>query len=153
MSLEIGSTVSGKVIKISAEGVLVSLPEGNTGLIPASQCTATAFTVGELVLARIITQGKEDRFELSIISARVEASVDPFEKEFHRLNNVLNTHTPQPTVPRREREPMLEERLEAWIKEVETGLARLRKHRGKRLNETFDEQGGRNSHAQRDRRH
>ncbi len=152
MSLEIGSTVSGKVIRISAEGIFVALPEGNTGFIPASQCSETTFSVGELVLAQVVTQG-EDRFELSIISARVEASVDPFEKEFHRLNNVLHTHTPQPTVPRKEREPMLEEQLEAWIKEVEAGLARLRKHRGKRLNETFDEQGGRNSHAQRERRH
>ncbi len=151
MALEIGSTVSGKVIRISAEGAFVALPEGNTGLIPAAQ-NGAAFSVGETIIARIVTRG-EGGFELAVISARVEMSADPFEKEFHRLNHVLQTRTPQPEVPRREREPLLEERLEEWIKDVEVGLSRLRKNRGKRLNETFDEQGGREAHAQRDRRH
>ncbi len=151
MALEIGSTVSGKVIRISTEGVFVSLPEGNTGFIPAAR-TGAAFSVGETIIARIVTRS-EGGFELAVISARVEMSTDPFEKEFHRLNHVLQTHAPQPAVPRGERDPLLEERLEEWIKNVEAGLIRLRKHRGKRLNETFDEQGGRESHAQRDRRH
>lgn len=151
MALEIGSTVSGKVIRISAEGAFVSLPEGNTGFIPAAP-NGAAFSVGEIVIGRIVTRSEEG-FELTVISARVETAVDPFEKEFHRLNHVLQTHAPQPAVSRGEREPLLEEQLEGWIKDVEAGLSRLRKHRGKRLNETFDEQGGRESHAQRNRRH
>ena len=152
MTLEIGSTVSGKVIRIAAEGVFVSLPEGNTGFIPASQGgDRSLLSVGKTVVARIVTQ-EEGHFELAIVSERMEArSADPFEKEFHRLNHVLNAHTPQAATFRGEREPLWEERLEAWIKDAETGLVRLRKHREKRLNQGFDEKGRREEHAQRNR--
>lgn len=151
MTLEIGSTVSGRVIRIAAEGVFVSLPEGNTGFIPASQPGDRSLSVGKTIVARIVTQ-VEGRFELAIVSERIEATtVDPFEKEFHRLNHVLNSHAPQAATIRREREPLWEERLETWIKDVETGLVRLRKHRGRRLNQGFDEKRRRESHAQRDR--
>ncbi|MCK4393875.1 S1 RNA-binding domain-containing protein, partial [Candidatus Bipolaricaulota bacterium] len=36
MQLEVGATLSGEVVKVSPDGVLVSLPEGQIGLVPVS---------------------------------------------------------------------------------------------------------------------
>lgn len=137
MTLEVGATVTGKVIRIIAEGILVSLPEGETGLIPATQDVGR-FSVGKMIAVEVIAPEKEGRFGLAVVSDHVEvATVDQFEQDVDRLNHVLKLHTPQAEVRPRTREPLWEERLERWITHVSQGLSHLRKHRGKRLNETF----------------
>ncbi len=137
MTLEVGATVTGKVIRIIAEGVLVSLPGGETGLIPATQ-DAGRFSVGKMIVTKVITPEKEGRLELAVVSDHVEEDiVDQFEQDVDRLNHVLKLHTPQAEVRPRTREPLWEEQLERWITHVGQGLSHLRKHRGKRLNETF----------------
>lgn len=152
MAIQIGATVSGKVIRISAEGTFVSLPEGKTGLIPAPH-EGAVFSVGETIVARVVTTGEgEGVVELAFVSARVAGTADPFEKEFNRLNHVLQSCAPRSISPPSSQEPLLEERLKAWVKEAEAGLSRLRKHRGKRLSETIEGHEGRRN-AKRDRNH
>ncbi len=143
MTLEVGATVTGKVIKIIAEGVLVSLPDGKTGLIPVTQGTGRSyFSAGEVIITRITTPEAEGRFELALVSAEMSSKpADRFEQEVSRLNHVLKLHSPQAEVRPRTREPLWEEQLEKWITSVDRGLSHLRKHRGKRLNETFYKEG------------
>ena len=157
MAAEIGRAVSGEVLSVSPEGVLIALPDGATGLIPVSEASPTGigsarFRVGERVRVRLLGQGDDGRFDLSLLPQELEHS-DAFDQEFHRLNHVLRARSPQPGAQRAPRERTQEEEIKHWLKRVETGFARLRKHRAERqaLGAQDDEDGGRG--AQRDRGH
>lgn len=141
MTLEVGATVAGKVIRIVAEGILVSLPEGKTGLIPVTQGEGRSyFSVGEMVMTQITTREENGRFGLTVVSERVsDKTADQFDQEVDRLNHVLKLRNPRLVAHPRTREPLWEEQLEAWVTHVEQGLSHLREHRRRRLNETFDE--------------
>ncbi len=140
MGLEVGTTVAGKVIRIVAEGILVSLPEGKTGLIPLTQGEGQSyFSVGEMVMTQITAREENGRFGLTVVSGRVsDKPTDQFDQEVDRLNHVLKLRNPQLAVRPRTRAPLWEEQLEAWVTQVEQGLSHLREHRRRRLNEAFD---------------
>jgi len=150
MQLEVGATLSGEVVKVSPDGVLVSLPEGQIGLVPVSdslplETMRAQFYSGAHVMVKIVVQGKDDRFTLSS---------DAFDREFHRLNHVLTNRPSKITLARTQRDRLVEECIEDWIGQVEVGLSRIRKHRGKRLSEEFYDRGMDGGlHAQRDAHH
>ena len=65
------------------------------------------------------------------------ASEEPFDREVVELHNALANHRPSNSVRPVERVSLGEEQIQNWIGRVEGSLARLRKHRAKRLNEEF----------------
>ena len=159
MQLEVGATLSGEVVKVSPDGVLVSLPEGQIGLVPVSdslplETMRAQFYSGTHVMVKIVAQGKDDRFTLSILSSQEEKPSDAFDREFHRLNHVLTNRPSKITLAGTQRDRLVEECIEDWIGQVEVGLSRIRKHRGKRLSEEFYDRGMDGGlHAQRDAHH
>ena len=155
--MEIGSAVSGEVQAVSAEGVVVALPGGACGLVPASEASpmgigSARFRVGERIRVRVLAQGEDGRFDLSLLPEEIQHS-DAFDQEFHRLNHVLRARSPRPGAQRGPRERLAEEEIKTWLRRVEAGFARLRKHRAERLalGALDDEEGG--ASAKRDRGH
>jgi predicted RNA-binding protein with RPS1 domain len=142
MPLEVGATLSGEIVKVSPDGVLVSLLEGQIGLVPVSDYLSLETMHAQLhpgthVMVKVVGQGKGDRFTLSILSLQEEKSSDAFDREFHRLNHVLTNRSSKVTLAGTQRDRLVEERIEDWVGQVEVGLSRIRKHRGKRLSEEF----------------
>jgi len=137
VSVELGATVSGKVARVNEAEVVVAISDGDTGIIriPYSgqgKPTKNQFYVGQQVTARITACDQIGRYILTPLLTGINHHADEFERNFHKLNYVLN-HGSRPATHTRERP--LEERLRTWDEQVETALANLRKHRNKRLNE------------------
>jgi predicted RNA-binding protein with RPS1 domain len=155
MALEIGSSVSGEVTAVVAEGFLIALPEGRVGLVGlASLASASrdsqSLRVGERLTVRILAAGAEGRFELCILPSE-ERPADAFDREFHRLKSVLKSRSSRLVSSRGARERLPEEDVEKWLAQAEMGLARLHEHRAQRLAEAFydeEEEGG--AHGKRD---
>ena len=157
MAFEIGSHVSGEVTAIGAEGVVVSLGEGRTGLASASTGAASregaALRVGERVTVRVLGDGPDGRLEVQILPHE-ERPADAFDREFHRLKSVLKGRSSKLASARASRERLEEEEVEKWVAQAEAGLARLRDHRGQRLAEAFyDEEGEGSADAKREAGH
>ena len=143
MSLEIGGTVSGEIVEITTDGVLVSLPEDQSGWVPSceslpAEILSAQFRIGERVTVKLVSQEEDGRFSLSILPPKEGLkSTDMFDKEFHRLNHVLNSRSSKFPLARVQHDRSVEESIEEWIDQVEKGLSRLHKHRGKRLSKEF----------------
>jgi len=141
MSLKIGAIVSGTIVEVTEEGIVVSLPEGGGGLIPSSASSAierlkSEFCPGGTVLVSIVSQGEGGWSTLAFATPQESDGTHAFDREFHRLNHALtNCSSPQSTEP--SDEPSVEMQIEEWTDQVKEGLSRLRKHRGRRLNEEF----------------
>jgi predicted RNA-binding protein with RPS1 domain len=154
MAFEIGSSVTGEVSAIVAEGVIVVLSEGRTGFAstPAGAGTreGSPLRVGDRVTARILAHGPEGRFEL-VILPHEERPADAFDREFHRLKSVLKGRSSKLASARASRERLPEEEVEKWVAQSEAGLSRLRDHRAQRLAEAFyDDEGEGGADAKRD---
>jgi len=138
VSVELGATVSGEVTRVNKTEIAVAMPDGNTGIIRTQQYSAQGkltrkqFCVGEQVTARITACDQSGRYILTPLLPEVNHHTDEFERNFCKLNHILN-HSSRPATHAGERP--LEERLRTWDNQVETALANLRKHRNKRLNE------------------
>jgi predicted RNA-binding protein with RPS1 domain len=141
MSLKVGAIVSGTIVEVTEEGIVVSLPEGGGGLIPSSASSSierikSEFCPGGTVLVSIVSQGEGGWAMLAFAPPREGDGAHVFDQEFHRLNHALtNCSSPQRPVP--SDEASVEEQIEEWTGQVKKGLSRLRKHRGRRLNEEF----------------
>jgi len=160
MSLEIGATVSGKIVDIHPEGVTVSLPDDQIGLVPVCKSLPTEtlkvrFHIGEQVAVRIVGRKEDGRFSLSILSPKEAGPTDAFDQEFHRLNHVLRSRPPKKlTLEHTQREPTVEESIKEWTNQAEQSVNRLHRHRAKRLRETFyDDESEGGPHAKRNRHH
>ncbi len=145
MPFEIGATVSGKVIEVNAQGLLVALPDGQTGLLPKGasltlEAMQLRFIPGREMSFRVVAIAAGGPFTLGLPIAEGEAET-PFDQEFHRLNHALTSRSVSPRDVRQDR-PTVEQEMEAWVAQVSEGLARLRKHRGTRLNEEFYDENG-----------
>jgi hypothetical protein len=161
MPFKTGQTIPGQVVEIGSEGLVVSLPDGETGVIDLPLSTGRTIRgesrPGDPITVRVVGRRADGRHRLQPVQREVpieSPSGDAFDRAFHRLNHVLKSRAPsQPTVPAR-REAVIEERIEAWIVEAEGGLERLRKHRNRRLSEDLRDkrkQGG--DRGERNRRH
>ncbi len=160
MSLEIGATVSGKIVDIPPEGVIVSLPDNQIGLVPVceslpAEALKNRFHIGEQVTVRIIGRKEDGRFNLSVLPPKEAGPTDAFDQEFHRLNHALRSRPPKKlTLEHTQREPTVEESIKEWTSQADQAITRLHRHRTKRLRETFyDDEGEGGPHAKRNRRH
>ena len=159
MALEIGVTVSGEVVSIPPEGMMVALSDGQIGLVAVcsslpAETLKSRFQVGERVTVRIIGKGEDGRLNLSILSSRESKGPDAFDQAVHHLNHVLKNCPPTLSLGRKQRAPSVEEGVKEWVTQVDEAIDRLRRHRTERLSETFyDAEGEGGRHAKRDRRH
>jgi len=157
MTFEIGATVSGEIVDVRPEGVIVSLPEDQVGLVAAceslpSETLKDRFHTGERVAVRIVERKEDGRFGLSILPQQESGSADPFDRDFHRLNHVLSRRPTKLTSEQVQRDPMSEEHIKEWISQAEKAIGHVHRHRANRLSETFHEgEGG--AHAKRRRHH
>ncbi len=125
------------------QGVVVLLDNETTGLIPVSASLSLAtmqerFSSGAEVCVYIAASRTEGEHAFSLSPAARDEAVAEFDREFDRLNHVLTNCSSRVETPRSPVEKTsVEEQIEEWIDEVEDGLGRLRKHRGKRLSEEF----------------
>ena len=141
MALKVGAIVSGTIVEVTEEGIVVSLPEGGGGLIPSSLSLPidrlkSEFCPGGTILVSVVSQGKEGWATLAFATPQESSGAHVFDQEFHRLNHAL-TNCSSPQRPAPSGEPSVEEQIEEWAGQVKQGLSRLRKHRGRRLNEEF----------------
>jgi len=159
MALEIGVTVSGEIVDVCPEGVIVSLPEGQVGLVAAceslpSETLKDRFHTGERVAVRIVERKEDGRFSLSILPQQESGSADPFDRDFHRLNHVLSRRPTKLTSEHVQQDPKSEEHIKEWISQAEKAIGHVHRHRANRLSETFhDDEGEGGAHAKRRRRH
>lgn len=143
MSLETGETVIGRIVKVTERGLVVSLSDENTGIVPACaslsiETMMERFSSGAQVRVLVGVQGENGSYALSIQQKPVDADVAEFDQEFARLNHVLTNCSSRTTTADSSPEtPSIEEKIEEWIAKAERGLARLHKNRGKRLSEEF----------------
>ncbi|MEA1870877.1 MAG: hypothetical protein U9N00_01610 [Candidatus Bipolaricaulota bacterium] len=140
MALKVGVIVSGTIVEVTEEGIVVSLPEGG-GLIPPPSSLPvdrlkSEFCPGGTVVVSIVSLGEGGWATLAFATPQESDGAHVFDQEFHRLNHALtNCSSPQRTEP--SDEPSVEARIEEWTDQVKKGLSRMRKHRGRRLNEEF----------------
>jgi S1 RNA binding domain protein len=73
MTIEIGSTVKGAVLKVADYGAIVRLPEGSTGLVHISEIADTFvrdvreyIREGDEIAVKVLRLGPKGRFELSL---------------------------------------------------------------------------------------
>jgi predicted RNA-binding protein with RPS1 domain len=140
MPFEIGETVPGRIIEINAQGLLVALPEGRTGVLPSRapltlEAMQLRFPPGKQLTVRVIAIETDGPLTLDLPPGETDAET-PFDQEFHRLNHALTSTSVSPRLSRKAR-PAVEEEIEAWVGAAGQTLARLRKHRGERLSEQF----------------
>ena len=143
MTLEIGATVSGEVVVVRPEGVVVSLPEGQIGIVAAceplpAETLKDRFRSRERITVKIVERREDGRFNLSVLPPREVRSEDRFDRDFHRLNHVLSRRPTKLAVEQERRDPVSEESIKEWIGQTDQAIGRLRRHRAKRLSETFD---------------
>ena len=143
MSLETGETVTGRIVKVTERGLVVSLSDENIGIVPtcASLSVETMmerFSSGAQVYVLVGVQGEDGNYALSIQQKPMDADVAEFDQEFARLNHELTNYSSRTTPTHSTVEsPSIEEKIDEWIAKAEKGLARLHKSRGKRLSEEF----------------
>ena len=141
MAFKVGAIVSGTIVEVTEEGIVVSLPEGGGGLIPSPSSLPvdrlkSEFCPGGTVVVSIVSQDEGDWATLAFATPQESNGAHVFDQEFHRLNHAL-TNCSSPQRPAPSDEPSVEEQIEEWTDQVKQGLSRLRKHRGRRLNEEF----------------
>ena len=143
MPLETGKTVIGRIVEVTERGLVVSLSDKDTGIVPASaslslEAMMERISSGAEIRVLVGIQDENGSYALSIEQKVSDADALKFDREFAELNNVLTNHTSHSAAPPPSpSEPSIEERMEEWIARAEEGLARLRKNRGKRLSEEF----------------
>jgi predicted RNA-binding protein with RPS1 domain len=139
MPLEIGATLSGRIIRITSDGIQVVLPEGKIGWIPIDQCSSSAgiharFQVEESVAVKIVSRTADEQFQLTLVPGQGEEPSDAFDQEFHRLSHMLtNSASKKPMRTATQHERPVEEAIKKWIKQTEESLPRFQKHRSERL--------------------
>lgn len=125
------------------QGVVVLLDNETTGLIPVSASLSFAtmqerFLAGAEICVYISASRTDGEHAFALSPAARDEAVAAFDREFDQLNHVLTNCSSRVEAPRSPIEKTsVEEQIEEWIDEVEDGLGRLRKHRGKRLSEEF----------------
>ena len=135
MSIEIGSTVEGTVVRIVDYGVLVRLPGGVVGLVHISEIADAFvrdvheyFKENDRVLVKIVKINDKGRYVLSTKQADADAVValqppraERHERDYDAPSAWQNRHDHR--APR-----TFEERLSRFMKESEERLMDLKRH-------------------------
>ncbi|MCE5314236.1 MAG: S1 RNA-binding domain-containing protein [Armatimonadota bacterium] len=133
MTIEIGNTVRGAVMKVADYGAIVRLPEGNTGLIHISEI-ADAFVrdvrdyvnEGDEVTVKVLRIGPRGRFELSLkqcdnsMTQNVKKAVAAGSR---REERTYSERSEMPAAP-----ATFEDRLSRFLKDSEERMHDLKRH-------------------------
>jgi len=125
--------IPGEVISSENGRITVRLDTGEVGLLTASP--ENGLEVGDRGLFRIEERGPGRGLSLSLAQPDENAPSPAFDREFTRLRNALANHRPSVIPQRTPKNPLGEEQMEEWIERVDQAVARLRKHRARRLND------------------
>ena len=153
MTFEKGKVVSGRILRVTPEGITVALSEGGSGFIateklPSKDDITSRFRLNDDIVVRIIGEGNDGQPLLEPTGSEAEVeNADAFDREFHRLKDVLKNNPPR-TAPRisPQHNRSVEDAIKAWIKRVEGALPQFQKRRSKRLRAAFNDRekhGGR----------
>jgi hypothetical protein len=128
-------TVYGEVLSVSEERISVRLDSGEMASLPAVGPSLPGIGErGEFVLEASAENGT---LQLSRAPMGLSEDLTAFDREFDQLQSVLSYH--REAHPREAADgstaSLDEERIEAWIAGATEALARLKKHRAKRLSE------------------
>jgi len=130
MSADNEGAIPGEVISTESGRIVVRLDTGELGILPGR-----ALEVGFRSLFRIERRTPTGELSLAQANPDENAPSPAFDREFTRLRDALANHRPAAIQERVHHNPLGEERMEGWIERVDQAVARLRKHRAKRLNE------------------
>ncbi len=127
MPVEIGSVVEAPVTKILGYGALVSLPDGQSGLVHISEIAdayvrdvADWLRVGEVVKVKVVNINDRGRYELSLKQVEKRTPINP--------------EALQGGPPRRGRgDSGFEERLSDFMKASQRRLGDLKRNRESKL--------------------
>jgi len=123
--------IPGEVIRSEDGGITVRLDTGEIGRLGSS----AGIEVGYRGLFRIEERDEDGGISLSLAEPGENSPSPAFDREFTRLRNALANHRPSVIPQRILKNPLGEEKLEEWIERVDRAIARLRKHRSRRLND------------------
>jgi len=136
MAVETGAILDGTVVKLLKYGVIISLPEGQSGLIHISEIAdeyvhqvSDYFREGDGVKVKVLGQREEGRYELSAKQAEARKPLE---------GAVLRPAGPPPRAGGAERSSSggggsFEERLSDFLKESNRKINELKRSRdGKR---------------------
>ncbi len=137
MTIEIGSTVKGAVLKVADYGAIVRLPEGCTGLVHISEIANTFvrdvreyIREGDEITVKVLRIGPKGRFELSLKqcdnnhsnsdSKPVTASVGANRngKRNYENHDTASSHEPA----------SFEDRISRFLKDSEERMRDLKRH-------------------------
>jgi len=126
------TTLAGEIVSCTQSGATVRLDNGDVGLLPAGSPSEQTWRVGLRGRFRIESDRSAEKLILSWVAAD---SLHEFDREFDRLHHALKKHHPATLRQAAPHDPLEEERLRHWVLDVDETVARLRKHRARRLNE------------------
>ena len=123
MSVAPGDVVEGKVVKLVKFGIIVSLPEGRSGLVHISEIAdayvrdvGDYFEEGGAVKVKILGTDERGRLQLSAKQAEAREPIRPIE--------------PAPRgAPQGRQSESFEERLSSFMKHSESRLVDLKRNR------------------------
>jgi len=133
MPTDNGGPIPGEVVPSETGRVTVRLDTGEVGWLESPP--ENGLEVGYRGLFRIERRNSEGGVSLSLAQPGDNPPSPAFDREFTRLRNALANHRPSVIPQRVLKNPLGEEQMEGWIERVDRAIARLRKHRAKRLND------------------
>jgi hypothetical protein len=135
------ATLAGEIVALEENAIRVRLETGETGSLQRSDLPDPRLSLRPGMRARFRVGQRDAQAGLLLtwVSAvEDDSAVQPsFEREVDRLHNVLANRHPTNKRHHALADPLGEEKIQQWVKQTEESLARLRKHRAKRLNEEF----------------
>jgi alanyl-tRNA synthetase len=131
--------LTGEVIGLEETRVRVRLASGTVGFVLNSESSGdpSLLGVGQLGVFRILRCNEEGETVLRLVSVEDAEAPRSFEHDVHRLQSAINHHHATPISHEEVIPTMDEQRIQQWLKRVETRLEQLRRNRSKRLDEEF----------------
>lgn len=128
MTIEVGSTIKGTVVKIAAYGVIVRLAGGKSGLIHISEIADTYvrnvrdyFSENDEVRVKVVRQNSKGRYELSVKQCEVKPepkterrALEPAGRSAAAVRSQVAQAPPPPARPQ-----TFEDRLSRFLKDSE----------------------------------
>jgi len=132
MTLGESPPIGGEVVAHEEAGLRIRLDGGRLGLLPRS--AGPNLAIGYRGTFRIETEEPTGNLILSIVVGASDTPRHTFDQEFDRLQDALANHGPHTLRQRSTPDDALgQKRIERWMAEVDGAIARLRKHRAKRV--------------------
>lgn len=128
-------TLFGDVVAVDGDGIRVRLDSDEIAVLSVDD--DRSFEVGDRGEFVVIGRDADGRLQVSPLGRPGADEDAAFDREFDRLQSALSGRgaATRPRSPSPTPKSLHEEEVRAWVRHVDGGLAQLRKHRAKRLNE------------------